>query len=249
MPPSVRLLLFTIFLSSIDCRAFVPSEMTTKPCATQIEKILKKYRSEDKWLRVADIDENVKVFRSPTKDFGTWVEVHYSATPRIFIFSESKTRFYELAQKGCGVVFNTDAKPLSMTQISGDSFSDKELKSLTEKETVSLLYLWSPRKMESILAMNEVIGLSKALKLNFIPVADPLVNTTEVKAILKAKGLEYSPKKLRSLEILFRTGGASLPGIFLLGKRNISSVIPAVNHFDTRSALEKELVLLTRRNP
>lgn len=232
----MKFLLLTLIFWNLNSWSVIPSELTDRPCVSQIEKTLRKHKSSDQWMRVADLDETSPVYRSPTAEFGTWVELQYTPDPRLFVFSGEKTRFYQFAPKGCATVFNTDSKPLPLTQIRGEVFSDNDLKSLYEKESFSLIYLWSPRSLKSILGLTEMQMLADKLKLGLFPVADPSQSAEDVAASFKKR----FPRS-RSVELFFRSGSPEYPAVLLVGKKKFSPVIPISRIRNAAPVLENEL--------
>jgi thiol-disulfide isomerase/thioredoxin len=238
---------FLLMLSVLSVNAFaLPEELATMFCRDQIEKVIKKAGSKDKWVRTVDPQQGILSFRTPTKTFAKWVEVQTFDNPYVFVFENSKTRVHQFDKKTCLPLNDSDVKPLSFLKTKKEGFTDKQFQALVESDKPSLVYVWSPTMVYSMREMHVFQQVAKELGVAFVPVLhfdDSAANAKQV--ISEAYKQNIEVVKNNSLELYMREADVHFPTSYVAGNGRVSKQIFGVlTHELFTARLKKELALL-----
>lgn len=241
-----KTLLLAIALTSLSVSAKVPDPFLSITCREDIERVLKKFGSKDKWVRSVDPEANVLSFKSPTKQFGRWVEVQSFANPYVFIFDGQQSRVYQWEAKTCKLLNDTTHKPLSV--VSGKSgMDDAEVQALTKGEKPSLIYVWSPSMVYSMSEMKVFRQVAKDLGLEFVPLLDSKVQADLGKKLISGYEPDLKIQKTKSMELYMRDGNIHFPASFVAGNGRISNrIFGVMTAEELKEAILDELAFIGR---
>lgn len=238
-----RKLVFMTVMMSLNSLAGLPGKLSTIACIGDIEKVVKKANSTDKWFRTVDPQENVFAYRTPTSKLGIWVEIQSFPNPYVFIYDSKKTRVYQWNAKTCETMINSDVKPLEFLNNKKATFTDEALKKLVEAEKKSMIYIWSPTMVYSVKEMSVFRQVAKELGLNFIPILDYADSAKEAQNVINNYQTGIKVEKFRSVELYMREGTNHFPSTFIVGHNKISKKIFGVlNHEMLTTRVNKELI-------
>lgn len=219
------IILIGSFLVSSQMKAAVPERFYDLPCRKQIEKVLTKVGSRDRWVRTVDPQKNVFAYRSRTRELAKWVEIQSFPNPYLFIYETKKTRVYQWDKTGCTVMSDTDAPALNILSGKKNSFTDKSIEMLLAKDKRAMIYIWSPTMVYSMKEMHVFKKVAESSGLEFIPVIGSYSSVEEAKKYFAPYKLEIPYQKLNSLELYMREGAIHFPSTFIVANKRISARI------------------------
>lgn len=234
----VSLLVAGLILSS-NLWALVPEPLFMISCRKDIEKVIKKHASKDKWVRTVDPQQGVQSFRSPTKEIGKWIEIQSFPDPYVFFFEKRFTKVYQWNGKDCSLLNDTTNRPLSFLKDKKSGFDDAKLKTFVEAEKPAMIYIWSPSMVYSMSEMKVFRQVAKDLDLEFVPVLDFNQNSATAKKLIAKYEPEVEINRFQTLELYMREGTTHYPSTYIAGHNRISNRIFGVLPAD----LLKEAVL------
>ena len=214
------------------------------PCEKNVSEFLKTEfaGTTPDWNREIDADSMTRTYRA-SKKTGQWYELNISEkeAPKLYYISADESKDYTWDTKSCSqqvakhgglVLFKNDKKKKV------ESFTDKDLEKLLAGKTSGIIYLWSPHMVYSMTEFRVFRDVAKAKGIEFIPVLDPAVDINEAKAAFKKipvdinsrklasseikTKLEFSGRKLASVDLYMRNGTTHFPSTFVYanGKLN-----------------------------
>lgn len=208
--------------------ADLPSKLTTMPCSNEIEKVLTKLESTDKWVETVNPQQGVLAFRSPTKKLAKWVEIQSFENPYLFYFETDKTKVMQWDSKTCATIVNSESKPLEFLRKHSSNFTDENLQSLIEAKKLSMIYIWSPTMAYSMSEMGVFRKVAETMEINFVPVLDFYDDPATSKKLLSGYKQDIKIQKFQSLELYMREGTIHFPSTYIVGKGKISRKIQGV---------------------
>ena len=243
-----RLMLLTgIMLSSHALAALVPEPLFSMSCRNDIEKVLKKHQSKDRWVRTIDPQTGVLAFRTPTKEIGQWLEIQTFPNPYVFFFESKFTKVYQWSGKDCTILNDTTNKPLDFLGSKKKGFTDEVLKNYVESDAPAMIYIWSPAMVYSMKEMSVFRKVAKEMDLQFIPLLDFGENSEEAKKLISGYEPDLEIKKVQSVELYMREGTTHFPSTYIAGYGRISNrifgVMPAE---DLKEQVNDELAFIKR---
>ncbi len=218
-------LLVAGLLLSMNLWALVPDPFLSISCRNEIEQVIKKHASKDKWTRTVDPQQGVLSFRSPTKEIGKWVEIQSFPNPYVFFFEKRFTKVYQWDGKTCSVLNDTTNKPLSFLTSKKAGFTDAKLKKYVESDKPAMIYVWSPSMVYSMSEMKVFRQVAKDLDLEFVPVLDFNENPAVAKKLIAKYEPDMEMHKFQSLELYMREGTIHFPSTYIAGLNRISNRI------------------------
>lgn len=221
-----RFILFTgIMLSAQAMAALVPEPLFSMSCRTDIEKVLKKHQSKDRWVRTIDPQKGVFSFRTPTKEIGKWIELQTFPDPYVFFFESKSTKVYQWSGKDCVLLNDTTNRPLEFLVGKKKGFTDAALKTYVEADVPAMIYIWSPSMVYSMSEMKVFRKVAESLEMKFVPLLDFGENAENAKKLISGYEPNLEIKKVQSVELYMREGTTHFPSTYIAGYGRISNRI------------------------
>lgn len=208
----------TVFLLSIPLSTWAGQELPVKgvACAGEVSALLDSWSSSRTW-KLEGTEGDAKVFLSPSKAIGTWLEIQIrkNGQAKAFLKSAEKVTEVSWSETACKRVVSTqqiryDAKAMAK------SFTDESLRSLVSQGDSGIIYAWSPHMPLSMSGMNEMKKAARKLGLKVTVVLDPHANARiAANSALKFGMGEGALKKIESLELFNRKMCMHFPAVLL----------------------------------
>lgn len=178
----IRIFSLVFLCLSFKTFAIIPEPFYAMKCRPQVESILKKYQMKDKW----DVsDAKAFSFKTPTKTFGTWLELKASKSPEISVLSSKQTQTYQWDSK-CVLIRNTSGAALKFLNRKIDGLTDEKLKVLVHGSKLTLIHFIFNEEMKA-----KAQKIAREMNLEFAP---------------------FSAEKLQSIELYMRGGNSFIVG-------------------------------------
>lgn len=195
-------LMYSIY--SFGSQTPVINPLEASKCEKSVSSFFRENLSLNDWRRVSDLDTNIKVYRSPTKKIGQWIEYNTDNNNTTHIVSSDGIRKVDFDPKTCLQKNSTapqkDAIFLTST---GSRFSDADLSKILRAKKNALIYVYSPKMTYSAKNIDTFVSIAKKLKLQFVPLVSSTVSASEFEHDL-GKKFPFKYKRLNSVELTMR---------------------------------------------
>lgn len=204
-------------------------------CTKKINSELLHFKSKNEWVEVAPIKLGTRLFRSPTKDFGRWVQLQTGSDGYRLMSATSKMNETITLDADCKKTiqrFNAKRVPASQ-------FRDQDILKIKNSMRPSMIYVWSPGMVYSVRSSDIFAQAAKDLKMNFVSVLDNSADENYARATLKHYNVKnLSLKKNASLELLMRETLVHFPSVLIVERGQVSRK-PIVGVYTSEKLKEK----------
>lgn len=209
-------------------------------CAKEVKAKLAEWNSTSQWQRQVDPATGAQSYRSPTKTFGTWVEVQKHPAKSVVMAMSAKGLTAVTYEKSCEPIATTKKyEALSAEKGGKHYFTDMDLVNLVNSKKSGMIYVWSPGMVYSVDEFQTFKNTAKKLGLQFTVVMDPYADQKYARQIAQQRKLPLDDKRVESVELLMRNMGVHFPMTLVYHKGQLSrNPIIGVMH---APQLEKEL--------
>jgi len=220
-------------------------------CQTEVQKILTAHGSNSSWLRAIDNDRT-KVYRTPTKVFGEWIELKYDQTqfPTLTMVNDSRFEVFTFKTNQCEAKGEiTKSKRTDTFLQKGEKanyFTDADLGKAMKEHDTGMVYLWSPGMVYSMKEVETFRKTAKKLKLKMIEVMDPATSIDHAQKMTKQYNAKFLNLKNDSVELAMRNGMTHFPTTFVFshGKLSHRSLIGVFDEKSLEAEIKTELAVL-----
>lgn len=220
------LLIFILALGSLAQAHNLDIDSLLSKCKPATLQELSKYGSQNLWKEYASEKKQFRTFRSPTKTFGTWIEIQIfkQTSPKLAIINNLITREITLNNSCASSEKINPGLDFQITQSAAPAtwLNDEVLQKIIKHNPKGLIYIWSPGMSFSAKYYKHFQTVAEKLKIKFIPVIDPNANIASVNKAQKVYGLPESTLKLNSVEIYMREVMTHFPTTLLFKNGKLS---------------------------
>lgn len=151
-------------------RAPTQSRFERIKCHDVVEKKLIELGCQGEWSQPA---KRWDTFRSPTTNFGHWVEMRLNKADEAVIDFISARQIVSWKFDSCQPSSeNRAGMDLKAKSTAAKYMDDSQLSEILKAKSNGLIYAWSPVKLESVQKYKAVEKMAKELGLHFLPLAD-----------------------------------------------------------------------------
>lgn len=252
-------ILFTLFLTLpfISQAKLLPDFSGPIACEKSLKEKIKNEFKKNKitWIREANHDFETQTFKV-SKAVGEWFELRLSPNqpPQMSYISKNKNIDFVWAKKGCKIEEKAGGVFQFFNQASGqkeETFSDQDMMKLLKSKKQGFIYVWSPRMVYSVQEMKRYQKVAADLHIEFVPVLDPQVPSSEALAALKTLSPELpkerrlasqdiSIKRMDSVELYMRDTTLHFPSliVFKNGKIHDQRIIGILTRTGIKNSVE-----------
>lgn len=204
-------------------------------CAPQVRVLLDRWGASGPWGRVIGRSPGERIFRSPTRELGKWVEViERPQSSRVILFNSEQRVRVEFAS-ACAPQARVEKLEVTAdadrwhgrTEVAGfPILRDPDLKRLLQESKRGVVYLWTPHKYISVDGLREALKASRKAGVPLIPVVEPTSDPEAVRREAKALGL--APEKvffLDSMDLQYRNFRIHHPSLIVFNEGRWSSQV------------------------
>ena len=252
-------LLFAVLLAmtfSFEARAGMPPGLEGVRCKEAAQSALAKAKVTGAWSRQVDPGPDVFSYRSPTLDFGTWIEFHAARTgaPNMVVVNEKVLTLTEWDASSCaekvsaGPGFGADIR----SQRGQIFFTDADLTKLLATKKSGIIYTWSPGMVYSAKYADDFKAVARKMGIEFQVLMNPYPNNAAVASAKNTFGKVPSERRLVSVELYMRNALIHAPSTFVYGagKLHESGLFGVYTPEALKPELERRFVELGARwNP
>lgn len=188
-----------------------------------------------KWSESGSSSYSSRVFRAPLGEIGSWlqVEVKNALRPdqqvsmgnlkngrveKSVVWKDSKcSKFEPRAQEKLYSI------PTFQVEKSEIAFDDQAFSDLVQSGKSGMIYVWSPRMVYSVTDFGRFQQAAKAAGLEFVSVVSDQVPQDEAALALKTRSIEYSKRKLASMDLYLRGATLHFPSVFIYANKKVHS--------------------------
>lgn len=209
-------------------------------CQRPVEQYLKENKvTVDllKWSESGSSGHNSRVFRAPLGEVGSWlqIEVKNANHPdkQILIgilkngrvektaqWSDSKCSKSD-TQSGTQSLEKLYAIPNFQVEKTEIAFDDQAFSDLVRSGKSGMIYVWSPRMGYSVTDFGRFQKAAKRAGIEFVSVVSDQVPQDEAIKALHTRKLEYSRRKLASVDLYMRGATLHFPSVFIYANKKI----------------------------
>ena len=229
-------------------------EFFTAKCNSQLASTLEKLGSQNKWIKQAPTETGNTVFRSPTAQFGHWLEVVIKADGQPSVFSIQKDTVTVFEYENLCTEKSKVAQGMNFSQRTTDKrkstwFDDSDLKKIITKSQKGLIYVWSPEMVYSAKYYKYFRDAAKKLKIDFKSVLDPRCQMNDVEKAISDFGVDATDVKLNSVELYMRNLTVHYPTTLVYGYGQLSDmpIVGVMEKDDIEAAVQRELIDIASR--
>ena len=211
------------FLSEVKCRAPIAAWLESKGAI-------------NKWRRQVDPSPGARSFRSPTSQFGNWVEVHTFVDGQADGYLISTEHSEEINwKKNCVATISTSEK----SESKNNHFTDHDLALLMKENKAGIIYVWSPGMVYSMDFYPAFKAVAEKLKLPLTVLMDPYFDEAQAKKRAEEFKIPFMNRRVESVELLMRDIGTHYPEtlVYSNGKLSDERIVGVM----TSDVLEKEI--------
>ena len=252
-------LMVTTFIAQAKTTKFVQKKIERKPqqqtipfnskCNGSLLEVLTKLGSKNKWEKQAPTKTGVEVFRTPTSEFGHWLEIVIDADGLPSVFSIKKSivmshEFNSTCQDKLGLKPGMDFSLRTSDKSKSTWFGDADLKKLMLKSNEGLIYVWSPEMTYSAQYYKYFRDVAKKLNLTFTPILDPRSQILDVEKAISNFGIAPTDVKLNSVELYMRNLTVHYPTTLIYKDGQLSNlpIVGVMPKEDLEAAVRRSLL-------
>jgi hypothetical protein len=196
-------------------------------CADSVERQLELWAATGEVFRAPSGVDGRETFRFATVEIGRWVTLQKDPSLREAVLVESS------AEGSKRVELDSDCRPRT-TELELDrgsappaGFSDRDLKSLLDRDDRLVVFLWSPHMPLSAEALPEIEAAAREVGVPFVAVCDPSSDPHYVERVAAERGLEEAASRpLVSVELLMRNIAVHAPTILVFRDGRARAPLP-----------------------
>lgn len=211
-----------IFLSLFfGFSAFAEIKPQVDFCEPEIYKNLKDTNSLAQWNFIPPIHPDDKVYRTPTKQIGKWVELKIKKSEIIVIhFTANEAFSWSFSKQNCKPTQVKETK--TMAELDAKGFNDKDLEKIITEKNKTMIYIWDPAAFHSV--NSYLIYKTEAQKRGYkvLSLLAPTADEKWANEEIKSKKLDLNKQRLSSIELIMRGGNLHYPSVFFIKDGKIS---------------------------
>jgi hypothetical protein len=209
-------------------------------CHDQLNELLTKWGSSSQWVKRVPGDDGNAIFETPTQRIGFWIQVSFPPnrhSPKAIQRSNNGEINVSWTEAECAPQMDVKLNDKAQGAVSADFFTDQMLETEIKNNKAGIIYGWSPMMPLSIIGYNEAKSVAKKMKLDFIPVLDPMVDLEAAKTAINDYKIKEGIRKVGSVELLERGLNLHYPSILFFSQgKMVGSLLPG--YWDNPKALE-----------
>ncbi len=239
------LALLTAEISSAESPLF-----SLKTCKDAVLTEIMAEGSLNHWIPQAPTEDSSAVYRTPTKNFGKWLElaIPLAGRPTLYVTTTLRTQVTRFDAKCTKQISLEKGMDFSVRQKDSTAkwFDDDSLAEQMKKSKTGLIYVWSPEMNHSAKYFKLFRDVAKKMKISFIPILDPRTASVEVDRIAKVFGTPNENIKLNSIELYMRNITIHYPSsvVFHHGKLDENLIVGVMEKPDIESAINLSMIRL-----
>lgn len=192
------------------------------PCISDARTSLRAWETIDEWSLMS-VNGGEKVFQSPTRAIGSWVELHLSPKAPPTAYRIQKNLLEKIAWKSdCDV--DISVRELKTLESTAGAFTDHDLRKLVLSGKSGLIYVWSPSFPYALKAFPAFVAAARERKVSFTVLMGSGVDVAKAKKLareFKVKGLSY--RVTESFDLFRRGSAAHQPIVFFYANGRIQN--------------------------
>jgi len=235
MQPRPRRIAFLIPLFLTPWVAYGSGQIATPGCTGQVQSVLKRWAPGGRWRRELGSLDDQSVFRAPSPQIGTWIELHRSLTGEVKVLriSARDASEYSWNPLNCEPRYRFQKLPYDDKALR-EAFSDDYLRQQVHRHRAGLIYAWSPAMPLSLRAYRAIQKAARRLHLVMIPVLDVQASPSEAAKVARLNELEPDAlRRMESVELFMRGMSVHFPSVLVFRNGKIQGeTIPGAHTED-----------------
>lgn len=222
--------------------------LEVKDCLPELEAILSEQGAVSRWEKQAPVRLGERNFRSPSSEFGKWIEVviNKNGIPKIYASTNDRTleiEFDDLCESKRIQKNGMDFRKTTKDKSKSEWLDDIKLKKILGRYDQGIIYVWSPEMIYSAKYWKEFRDVAKRMNLAFIPLIDPRASLIDVAMANTKYGIEPSDLKLNSVELYMRNLTIHYPTslVFSRGRLSDTPIVGVMPEEDLKRAIQVSL--------
>jgi len=216
-------------------------------CGEQLTAEIENRKSLNTWVEQGPAEIDGRNFRTPTSDFGRWLELNISAVGLVTLLDVNNTKKEVIA-------FTPDCKKRSDARLGMDFsfthydsgatwFDDKKLEKLVSSGRTGLIYVWSPEMVYSAQYYKYFRDTAKKMGIKFTAVIDPRSKAQDIDRAVQRFGIPPENLKLNSVEIYMRNATVHYPTsvVYAHGKMSPTVIVGVMQKKDIEAQIKNRV--------